>query len=73
MMSKAWCEKHGVERAQDFNGKQETFAVRNANGTGPFQLERYEPDVRTTLQPQRRAAGAGRDKRTRQPRSRSSS
>jgi len=49
MMSKAWCAKHGVERAQDFNGKQETFAVRNANGTGPFRLDRYEPDTKTVL------------------------
>ncbi|HUG20961.1 ABC transporter substrate-binding protein [Piscinibacter sp.] len=49
MMSKAWAIKHGVERAQDFNGKQETYAVRNANGTGPFRVERYEPDVRTVL------------------------
>jgi peptide/nickel transport system substrate-binding protein len=49
MMSKAWAEKHGVTRAQDFNAKQETFAARNANGTGPFRLERYEPDVRTVL------------------------
>jgi peptide/nickel transport system substrate-binding protein len=49
MMSKAWCLKHGVERAQDFNGKQETHAVRNANGTGPFRLERYEPDTKTVL------------------------
>ncbi|WP_372526508.1 ABC transporter substrate-binding protein [Piscinibacter sp.] len=49
MMSKAWALKHGVERAQDFNGKQETFAVRNANGTGPFRLERFEPDVKTVL------------------------
>ena len=49
MMSKAWADKHGVQQAQNFNARQETFAVRNANGTGPFQLERYEPDVRTTL------------------------
>jgi peptide/nickel transport system substrate-binding protein len=49
IVSKAWCIKHGVERAQDFNGKQETYAVRNANGTGPFRLERYEPDVRVVL------------------------
>jgi peptide/nickel transport system substrate-binding protein len=49
MMSKAWAIKHGVQRAQDFNGKQETFTVRNANGTGPFRLDRYEPDVRTVL------------------------
>ena len=50
IMSKAWCVKHGVEKAQDFNGKQETFAVRNANGTGPFALGRFEPDVRTVLE-----------------------
>jgi peptide/nickel transport system substrate-binding protein len=50
MMSRAWCEKNGVTKAQDFNGKQETFAVRNANGTGPFKLKRYEPDVRTVLE-----------------------
>jgi len=49
IMSRAWAQKHGVERAQDFNGKQETWAVRNANGTGPFRLERYEPDVRVLL------------------------
>jgi peptide/nickel transport system substrate-binding protein len=50
MMSKAWCEQHGVTQPQDFSGKQETFAVRNANGTGPFRLLRYEPDVRTVLE-----------------------
>lgn len=49
VMSKAWAEKHGVAKAQDFNAKQETHAARHANGTGPFRLERYEPDVRTTL------------------------
>jgi len=49
MVSKAWCMKHGVERAQDFNGKQETYAVRNANGTGPYRLERFEPDVKVVL------------------------
>jgi peptide/nickel transport system substrate-binding protein len=54
MMSAAWAKQHGVERAQDFNGKQETHAVRHANGTGPYALVRYEPDVRTVL----RAHGA---------------
>jgi peptide/nickel transport system substrate-binding protein len=49
MMSKAWAEKHNVVKPQDYNAKQETFAVRNANGTGPFMLLRYEADVRTTL------------------------
>ena len=50
IMSKAWSERHGVQLAQDFNGKQETHAVRNANGTGPYKLLRYEPDVITVLQ-----------------------
>jgi len=49
MMSKAWAEKNNVVKPQDYNAKQETFAVRNANGTGPFMLVRYEADVRTTL------------------------
>jgi peptide/nickel transport system substrate-binding protein len=62
MMSRAWCRRHGVEAAQDFNGKQETFGVRNANGTGPYRLVRYEPDVRVTLQAHPQWWGA-RDKR----------
>jgi peptide/nickel transport system substrate-binding protein len=49
ILSKAWAEKHGVQQPQDFNAKQETFAVRNANGTGPFMLKRYEPDARLVL------------------------
>ncbi len=49
IMSQAWARAHGIEKAQDYNGKQETFAVRNANGTGPFKLDSYQPDVRTVL------------------------
>jgi peptide/nickel transport system substrate-binding protein len=49
MMSRAWCEAHASTKPQDYNAQQETYAARNANGTGPFSLVRYEPDVRTTL------------------------
>ena len=49
MMSKAWAEKHGVLLPQDYNGKQETYTVRNANGTGPFVLKTYEQDRRLVL------------------------
>jgi peptide/nickel transport system substrate-binding protein len=49
MMSKPWSEKHGVTQPQDYNGKQETHAVRNANGTGPFRLKSYEQDRRLLL------------------------
>ncbi len=49
MMSKAWCEKNNVQRAQDFSKKEETFASRNAMGTGPYMLVAREPDVRSTF------------------------
>jgi len=49
IMSRAWAERNGVALPQDFNARQETFAVRNANGTGPFVLKRYEPDARLVL------------------------
>lgn len=49
MMSKAWAGKHGVVNPQDYNGKQETFAVRHANGTGPFVLDSYVADKETVL------------------------
>ncbi len=38
IVNKAWCEKHGVQRAQDFAKKEETYASRNAMGTGPYML-----------------------------------
>ncbi|HYC37909.1 MAG TPA: ABC transporter substrate-binding protein [Usitatibacter sp.] len=49
LMSKAWCEKHRVERPQDFKAKEETYATRNANGTGPYRLKRWDTDVTTVL------------------------
>ncbi|MDH5287393.1 MAG: ABC transporter substrate-binding protein [Betaproteobacteria bacterium] len=49
MMSRAWAHRHGVTAPQDYNGKQETHAVRNANGTGPYALRSYEPDNRLVL------------------------
>jgi peptide/nickel transport system substrate-binding protein len=49
MMSRPWAEKHGVLVPQDYNAKQETYAVRHANGTGPFRLKSYEPDQRLVL------------------------
>jgi len=49
IMSKAWAEKHGVTLPQDYNGKQETYAVRNTNGTGPYRLKSYDPDQRAVL------------------------
>ncbi len=49
IMSKAWAVAHGVVEPQNYNARQETFAVRNANGTGPYRLKSYESDARTVL------------------------
>jgi peptide/nickel transport system substrate-binding protein len=49
IMSRAWAEKHKVERPQNFNAKEETYATRNANGTGPFMLKAWVPDTKTVL------------------------
>ena len=49
IMSKKWAEAHNATKPQDFKNKEENFAVRNANGTGPFALVSREPDVKTVL------------------------
>ena len=49
IMSRAWAVKHKVEKPQNFNAKEETFATRNANGTGPFMLKEWVPDTKTVL------------------------
>jgi peptide/nickel transport system substrate-binding protein len=47
IMSKAWSTKHNVLKPQDYKGKEETFASRNGNGTGPYVLRTREADVKT--------------------------
>lgn len=49
IMSKAWATKNKVEKPQNYAQKEETFAVRNANGTGPFILRSTQSDARTVL------------------------
>ena len=49
LMSKAWCEKNNATKPQDYNAKEEAFAARNANGTGPFKLVRWDTDVKTVF------------------------
>ncbi len=49
IMSKAWAVAHRVTEPQNYNARQETYAVRNANGTGPYRLKAYESDTRTVL------------------------
>ena len=46
IMSKAWCEKNRVTKPQDYAKNEESYAVRNAMGTGPFRLILWEPGVK---------------------------
>ncbi|HEX7403795.1 MAG TPA: ABC transporter substrate-binding protein [Usitatibacter sp.] len=47
IMSKAWSTAHNVLKPQDYKNKEETYATRNANGTGPYILKSREADVKT--------------------------
>ena len=47
IMSRAWSTKHGVTKPQDYKNKEETYASRNANGTGPYVLRSRDADVKT--------------------------
>jgi peptide/nickel transport system substrate-binding protein len=48
IMSKAWCEAHNTTSAAMLKD-EESYATRNANGTGPFILKDRQPAVRTVL------------------------
>lgn len=49
MMDKGWSEANDSAKPAEFDDGEETFAVRNANGTGAFMLESREPDIKTVL------------------------
>jgi len=49
ILSRSWCEEHKVTKPQDYTNKEETYAARNANGTGPYMLVSRQPDVKTVL------------------------
>ena len=53
IMSRAWCRKNGAERPQDYKNKEDVFSARNANGTGPFVMREWSPDVRVRLEQNR--------------------
>jgi len=49
IMDSGWAEAMGAAEPQDYAARQETPAVRQANGTGPFVLEERRPDELTVL------------------------
>jgi len=44
IMSRAWATKNNTTNTQDYKAKEENFASRNANGTGPYKLISWQPD-----------------------------
>ena len=60
IMSKAWAEKNKSVEPKDIKTKDETFAHRNALGTGPYQLKQWTPDQRVVLVPNPHWWGKGK-------------
>jgi peptide/nickel transport system substrate-binding protein len=44
IMSKSWAEKHRSQNVQDYAKKEEIYASRNTNGTGPYMIKGWAPD-----------------------------
>lgn len=49
VIDKDWAEANNAVKVQDFEGGEDTYAARNANGTGPYKLVSREPDAKTVL------------------------
>ena len=49
IMDKGWAEANNATKVQDYEGGEDTFAAKNANGTGPYKVVSREPDVKTVL------------------------
>lgn len=49
IMDREWAEANNAVKVQDYEGGEDTFAAKNANGTGPYKLVSREPDVKTVL------------------------
>ncbi len=49
ILNKKWAEEHGVAEPQNFIEKEESYAARHANGTGPFKLKTREVDIKTVF------------------------
>ena len=48
-MSRSWAQQHDVQPADYKRAREETYASRHANGTGPFMLEEFEPHGRWVM------------------------
>lgn len=50
MVDSGWAEANNVVNPANFTDKEETYAVRNTNGTGPFKLISRAPDELTVME-----------------------
>ena len=57
MMDKEWSEANNAAKVQDFKNKEENFAVRNANGTGPVRARLARAGREDRDEAQRRLLG----------------
>ncbi len=49
IMSKAWAEKNKTTNTQDYKNKDDNYASRNTNGTGPYKITGWLPDQRVNM------------------------
>ena len=49
ILSRAWSEKNRSVEVKDIRSKEETFAHRNAMGSGAFMVKEWQPDQRLVL------------------------
>jgi peptide/nickel transport system substrate-binding protein len=49
IMSRAWLEKSKTANTQDYKAKDDNYASRNVNGTGPCKITGWQPDQRITM------------------------
>src|SRR5688572_15696467 len=49
IMSRAWAEKNRSLEPKDIKTKDESFAHRNAMGTGPYMVKEWQPDQKLVL------------------------
>ena len=49
IMSKAWAEKNKSLEPKDIKTKEESYAHRNAMGTGPFMVKEWQPDQKLVM------------------------
>jgi peptide/nickel transport system substrate-binding protein len=50
ILDRGWAEANNAVEVQDYEGGEDTYAAKNANGTGPYVLVSREPDVRTVME-----------------------